>query len=135
MSRLIKIGSSLGISLIWGLLTVNDFISGNDTQAWVNLVSRISALFTSFFSGWMASVKDVKIQARILINKYRVLKMFHNHYMSKLFIAKSDDELADEELKAYNKKKEERRASVEIVDGPLGLPHNENDKGTLVIVE
>lgn len=137
MSRLIKIGSSLGISLIWGLLTVNDFIKGDDTQAWVNLVSRVSALFTSFFSGWMSSVKDVKIQARILINKYRVLKMFHNHYVNKLFMAKSDDELANEELAAYNKKKEKERASVEIVDGPLAIAHKEEktEDGTLLIVD
>lgn len=137
MSRIIKIGSSLGISLIWGLLTVNDFINGNDTQAWVNLVSRISALFTSFFSGWMSSVKDVKIQARILINKYKVLKMFHIHYTKKIFMAKSDDEIADEELKAYNKKKEENRAVVEIVEGPLAIPEKgaEHEEGTLVITD
>lgn len=137
MSRIIKIGSSLGISLIWGLLTVNDFINGNDMQAWVNLVSRVSALFTSFFSGWMSSVKDVKIQARILINKYRVLKMFHNHYVNKTFTAKTDDEIANEELKAYNKKKEEQRAIVEIVDGPLAIPEKEteHEKGTLIITE
>lgn len=110
MNRVIKIGSSLGISLIWGLLTVYDFISGDDMQAWVNLVSRVTALFTSFFSGWMSSVKDVKIQARILLNKYNVLKLFHYHLTNKLFIAKSDDELAAEELKAYNEKKEKDMA-------------------------
>lgn len=140
IARTIKIASSLGISLIWGLLTVNDFMNGNDTQAWVNLVSRISALFTSFFSGWLSSVKDVKIQARILINKYRVLQLFHSHLDKKLFITRTDDEIADAELKKYNEKKEKERASVEVVDNtPLienkHEPEDTNTTGTLVIVE
>lgn len=140
IARTIKITSSLGISLIWGLLTVYDFINGQDTQAWVNLVSRISALFTSFFSGWMSSVQDVKIQARILINKYRVLQLFHTHYVKKLFDAKSDDEIAEEELKKYNEKKEKDRASVEIVNGPLPIEDKggeitSSEPGTLVIIQ
>lgn len=126
MNRIIKIGSSLGVSLIWGLLTVYDFISGGDTQAWVNLVSRVTALFTSFFSGWLSSVKDVKLQARILINKYKVLQLFHFHLTKKMFVAKTDDELAEEELKAYNEKKEKDSKMFEFHnDEPLAIEEKE----------
>lgn len=139
MNRVIKISFSLGVSLIWGLLTVYDFISGSDTQAWVNLVSRIWALFTSFFSGWMSSVKDVKLQARILLNKYKVLQLFHYHLVNKFFIAKTDDELAEEELKVYNEKKERDSKMFEVHDGPLALEEKGKDNaapegGTLILV-
>lgn len=134
-NRTIKISTSLGISLIWGLLTVKDFMDGNDIQAWVNLVSRITALFTSFFSGWMSSVKDVKIQARILINKYKVLKMFHEHLTRKFFNAKTDDELADAELKAYKEKREKMKTEVEVIDSAPEKPQIETGPGTLLLVQ
>lgn len=131
MSRLIKISSSLGISLIWGLLTVYDFMNGHDAQAWVNLVSRVTALFTAFFSGWMSSVKDVKIQAKILINKLKILQLFHQHLEKHFFIAKTDDEIAEEELKEYRDKQEQQKKMVETFDS---LPTN-NDAGSLVVVK
>ncbi len=111
-NRTLKIVSSLIISLVWGLLTVSDFISGNDSQAWVNLVSRISALFTSFFSGWVSSVVDIKLQARILENKYKVLQYFHNCLMRKMFIPKLEEELAQEEYDNYLKEQEEAKKNV-----------------------
>lgn len=106
-NRTIKIVSSLGISLVWGLLTVYDFISGDDTQAWVNLISRITALFTSFFSGWLSSVVDVKLQARILENKYKVLKLFHECLEQKLFDPRTEEQIIRDELKKYKEKKEQ----------------------------
>ena len=135
MNRIIKICSSLGISLIWGLLTVNDFMKGNDIQAWVNLISRITALFTSFFSGWLSSVKDVKIQARILINKYKILKLFHEHLTRKFFDAKSDDEIADAELKAYNEKRAQMKTEVEVVDSNSDQEISSSTPGTLLLVQ
>jgi len=111
-NRTLKIVSSLIISLVWGLLTVSDFISGNDSQAWVNLVSRISALFTSFFSGWVSSVIDIKLQARILENKFKVLQYFHNCLMRKMFVPKLEEELAQEEYDNYLKEQEEAKKNI-----------------------
>lgn len=118
-NRTLKIVASLVVSLIWGLLTISDFISGNDSQAWVNLVSRISALFTSFLSGWISSVMDIKLQARILENKFKVLQYFHNCLVKKMFVPKLEEELAQDEYKEYLKKEEEKKKNTiipEIID-------------------
>ena len=96
--RIIKIASSLGISLVIGALAVKDFVSGSDTQAWTNLVSRIFALFTSFFSGWLSGTTDVKLQAIQLIGKIKVINNFHYCLTEKIFVPLSEKELAEKEL-------------------------------------
>ena len=131
INRVVKISSSLIISLFWGLLTVYDFISGDDTQAWVNLISRITALFTSFFSGWLSSVIDIKFEARILENKYKVLQYFHNCLVQKIFIPKLEEELEKEEYDQYLKEEEEAKKRIvipEIVNDDK-QEEKENDDG------
>ena len=96
--RIIKIVSSLGISLVIGALAVKDFVSGSDTQAWTNLVSRIFALVTSFFSGWLSGTTDVKLQAIQLIGKIKVINTFHTCLTEKIFIPLSEEQLAEKEL-------------------------------------
>ena len=114
-NRIWKISFSLFISFIWGLLTVNDFMRGDDMQAWMNLVSRLTAAATSFFSGWLSSVIDVKLKAELLENKYLVLKYFKTFYDNGDFKPKSYEELADEE---YAKEQEEKRKARESVIEP-----------------
>ena len=99
--RWIKILTSLGISLIFGILTVKDFMSSSDGQAWVNLVSRVTALFTSFFSGWLSGTKDVYLQAQALANKVSVLNLFHTNLKMKTFVPELEDEIAKKEYQKY----------------------------------
>ena len=99
--RTVKIVSSFAISLVWGLLTVREFMSGNDTQAWINLVSRVTALFTSFYSGYLSSVIEIKLEAKKIMNKIVVLKLFHNALLQKIFIPKLESELALEEYEKH----------------------------------
>jgi len=113
-NRILKIVVSLGISLAFGLLTVKEFMQGDDIQAWANLVSRITALFTSILSGWLSSVIDIKLKAQKLVNKMDVLVIFKNAYDKHLFVAKSEEELAKEELNKY--KEEQEKSKQNIVD-------------------
>ena len=100
-TRTVKIISSFAVSLVWGLLTVRDFMSGDDTQAWLNLVSRITALFTSYYSGWLSAVIEIKLEAKKIKNKIVVLKLFHNALLQKIFIPKLESELALEEYEKH----------------------------------
>lgn len=114
--RIIKIFSSLGISLIFGALTVKELASGDNMQAWANLISRVFALFSSFLSGWLSGAIDIKLQATQLIGKIKVLNAFHNALVKKHFTPKQESELAQEE---YNKWLEEQQRLAN--DTPNGV--------------
>lgn len=120
-NRIIKISVSLIVSLLLGILTVKEFMEGGDSQAWLNLISRVTALFTSLLSGWLSAVVDVKLRAEKLSNKTTILKMFKNAIDMKIFIPKSESELAKEELSNYLKEEEDKLKNVitpEITDVP-----------------
>lgn len=122
-NRIVKIATQLVFSLVWGLLTVNDFISGEDTQAWVNLVSRIVALFTSYYSGYLSAVLTVKEEAEKIKNKVVVLTLFHNALFRRTFIPKLESELAREEYeKSLGINKPEENKEVEEKEEPKTEP-------------
>lgn len=100
-NRAIKIIISIFISLIWATLTVKDFMDAADAQAWVNLVSRITALFTSLLSGWASSIIDVKLRAKKLKNKYNILVRFESAFNSREFIPENANELAKKHYEEY----------------------------------
>lgn len=97
-NRVFKIIISLIISLVWATLTVRDFMGGEDEvakmQGWVNLVSRITALITSFVSGWASAVIDTKLKARKLEGKYKMLINFKSAYEKGEFTALNAEEIA-----------------------------------------
>lgn len=117
-NRTVKIISTLVVSLLWGLLTVSEFASGETTQAWANLISRIGALLTSYSSGWVSGSIDVKLQSQVIINKTRVLSLFQDALLKKLFMVKSEQQLEEEEIQEYEKKKQEE---IDSVVTPLGF--------------
>ncbi|MDD4001106.1 MAG: hypothetical protein PHX62_09500, partial [Bacilli bacterium] len=55
-NRLWKVLFSLVISLAWAFLTVKDFAEAGTAQAWMNLLSRLFALCTSYVSGYLSGV-------------------------------------------------------------------------------
>lgn len=115
-NRIIKIVSSLSISLALGILTVYDFMGNGDDKsqmkARVNLVSRVSSLLTSLLSGWMQAVIDVKLQCQAIDNKVKVLTLFKDALTKNMFKVMTEDELGEEELKEYNRQKEEAKQNV-----------------------
>lgn len=106
-NRIIKISSAVVVAIIWGFVTVKEFMSGDDMQAWMNLVSRVLMLITSLLSGWFSSVITVKLESQILENKYDVLTVFKNSYNKHLFDARSDEEIAKEEFEEQQKQNQE----------------------------
>ena len=120
--RGLKIISSLAISALWAMVTVNDFMDGDSAQAWLNLISRITSFITSFSSGWGTSVVNVKLQALLLENKATVLKYFRDCTDKKEFTPKTYEEEARAIWEQEEKERKEAEASVvtpEIIETPL----------------
>lgn len=121
VNRALKITSSLFISAIWAMVTVNDFMDGGSAQAWLNLISRITSFVTSFSSGWATSVVNVKLEALRLENKTKVLTDFRASVDKREFIVKSYEEEAEALFKQEERAREEAKANVidpEIVPKP-----------------
>lgn len=102
-SFLLKIISSLIISIVWSALTINDFVSGGGDaavrKAWMNLLSRISALITSYVSGYSTSVINVRDEASAIENKTSILKEFKQCYDNKSFIPETYEQMIEREYK------------------------------------
>lgn len=105
-NRTVRLVSGAVISLALGILTVNDFMKAGDGQAWMNLVTRITNLFTALFSGWISGIGDVKLEANSIANKIDVLKMFSSAYDKKMFVAYDEDEKARIHYEEQEKAKE-----------------------------
>lgn len=118
-NRIIKIGSSLIISALWAMVTVKDYMDGNSAQAWLNLISRLTAFCTSFFSGWTTSVIDVKLQANLLSSKTSVLRAFK----SSVDKGEWKPQSYEEEARAmYEKEEKERQEAEQAVVTPIVEP-------------
>ena len=107
VNRIIRICSGVVISLIVGALTVKEMMKGNDAQAWMNLVSRITNLITALACGFLSGVDDVIKQADAIENKTNVLKLFKQSYDKKLFEVYDEEEGARREYEEYEKHKQE----------------------------
>lgn len=112
MNRAARLVSGVIISLGLGILTVNDFMKGNDAQAWMNLISRITNLFTALLSGYLSGVSDVIKESNSIENKTDVLKMFKEAYDNHLFPVYSEYEGAKKEFEEYQKEVEEAKNNV-----------------------
>lgn len=99
----LKITSSLIISIVWSALTINDFVSGGGDsavkKAWMNLLSRISALITSYISGYSTSVINVRDEASAIENKTSIIKEFKQCYDNKTFVPETYEEMIEREYK------------------------------------
>ena len=116
-SRAIRLVSGAFISFGIGILAVNDFISGDDMQAWLNLVIRIANLFTAIVCGWISGAIDVKLEAQAIANKTEVLGIFKSAYEKHLFPIYDEEEKIKQEWEQYQKEKEEAEQdnSIELL--------------------
>ena len=110
-----KIISSLAISAVWGMLTIREFIDGGgdaDAQrkaAWLNLISRITSLITSFASGYSTSVINVKLQSRAIQNKTDILTLYKNESEKKIFVPETYEQMLARELKEQEQYEQEHK--------------------------
>lgn len=110
----LKIVSSLVISIVWSALTIYDFLDQGDSaikQAWLNLFTRITALVTSYISGFSTSVVNVRDQARAIENKVKILNNFNNDIKNKKFVP----ETYEEELERVYKEQMEKAIDLNEV--------------------
>ena len=122
VNRALKIVASLFISFLWSTMTVREFMSGNNAQAWLNLIARLTAFVTSFCSGWATSVIDVKIRAQVLENKTEILRGFQSCIDKKEFTPKTYEELAKAQYEAEEKAREEAIKNVVLPESEtLGI--------------
>lgn len=106
----LKITSSLIISIVWGALTIYDLMgSGDDAvkKAWMNLLSRVSALVTSYLSGFSTSVVNVRDKARAIENKTDILKYFKQSYDKKEFVPETYEQMIEREFQEQEQQKQE----------------------------
>ena len=115
-SFLLKIFSSLIISVVWSALTINDFVSSGGEEAvrkaWLNLLSRISAAITSYASGFSTSVINVRDQANAIENKTDILKGFKKSYDNKTFIPETYEEMLEREYKEQLSLEQEQQIGI-----------------------
>ena len=120
-SFILKISSSLVISIVWSALTINDFVSGGGDgavrKAWMNLLSRISALITSYVSGFSTSVINVRDEASAIENKTSILKEYKQCYDTKIFIPETYEQMIEREFNEQKEWEKKHTVEVEVVSG------------------
>ena len=101
-AMIFRIVLSVAISIIWSAMTIYDFTEGDPMagkRAWINLLTRFTALITSYISGFSTSVVNVRDQARAIENKSQILSNFNNDITNKRFIPESYEESIEREYK------------------------------------
>ena len=127
-NRAIRLVGGAFISLALGILTVNDFMRANDGQAWMNLVTRITNLFTALLSGWLGGASDVKLEANAIENKTDVLKLFKSAYDKRLFEMYDENESAKMHYEEQQKEEEKVIDDIEERDTVINNDINTNKK-------
>ena len=113
INRTVKIVSSIVISLVFSMISVNEIMSAEDMTGWTNLVFRVLSFFTSLFSGYLTASVSVKILAKIVHNKELVLRDFRYAYDNKIYVPIDYQKLAEEEYKKYIGKENEECQLIE----------------------
>lgn len=136
-NRIWKLTFTMVITAAWSILTVQDFMNGNNTQAWVNLISRLTALASSFTSGWGSAIIDSKLASEELDNKTILLTDYDYAIMNKEFIPEDyEARFAREDKEAEERKKAQEEAmklaaesviTPEKVDMPKMIGGSNND--------
>lgn len=111
-NRIWKLMFTMVVTAAWSILTVQDFMGGDNTQAWVNLISRLTALASSFTSGWGSSIIDSKLASEELDNKTILLTDYDYAIKNKEFIPEDyEARFAREDKEAEERKKAEEEAA------------------------
>jgi SOS response regulatory protein OraA/RecX len=119
-NRIWKISFTIVVSVMWSFFTVQDFMAGDNTQAWMNLISRLAALFTSFLSGWGSSTIDAKLASEELDNKTILLTEYQSAIQNKEFIPEDyEAKYARQEKEAEARRLAEEAAKKAAADAVI----------------
>ena len=124
--RILKVVGMVGVSILMATLTVNDFMKGDDLQAWFNLISRVAAAIGGFYSGCRNSYRVNEIDVRAIRLKTTLLKEYKNFINDKPDYFKVTDEEYDA-AEAYEKAQLENKNSnsVQLVNPVMIEPINQ----------
>lgn len=112
VNRAVKLGASVVISAFMAALTVYDLMGGDSLQAWMKLISRITALCTSLFSGFLSAKAMVSIESKIIKNKVICLGMYLTDVKTGVFMPKNKEEIVKEKYEEQVKKEKEAADKV-----------------------
>lgn len=110
-NRIVKIVSSIIISAIWAAYTVKDFAEAGDNTAWMNLISRLTALVTSTLAGVSSGAVDVSLMSDENDVRTGMLSEF-SAAINVTFFPKSRKQRWEEE----KAKAEELKKEVEVIE-------------------
>lgn len=135
LTRAMKIGSSTVISAFMAALTVGEMMQGDSLQAWMKLISRITALLTSMFSGNLSAKEMVKMEAQMIKNKVIVIGMYVVDIMDKNFKLKNREEIAKEKWEKHEQELEEAKKNVvypdEVINGDGSIKRLKNESAQI----
>jgi len=114
-SRSYKIATFVIFSIVFSMLTVAENEGAGSSTMWMNILSRFGSALGGFISGWLTGVSTVKLMSTTLKSKTEVLTAFKQFYDRKVFVPKSYEEEAEEEIEEYE---EEKRKAEEAVITP-----------------
>lgn len=83
----------------------------------MNLLSRISALITSYVSGFSTSVINVRDEASAIENKTSILKEYKQCYDTKIFIPETYEQMIEREFNEQQEWEKKNTVEVEVVSG------------------
>lgn len=138
-NRILKLSFTMVITAAWSILTVQDFMQGDNTQAWMNLITRLTAFATSFTSGWGSAIIDSKLASEELDNKTILLTEYSDALKNKEFLPEDYEQRYErEQREAELRKKAEEEAlkstiasivEPEVVNAPKMIGAEKNGIG------
>ena len=109
--RTLKILSFILVSIIWSAFTISEISDGSPTM-WLNLISRLLALFGGALSGITTAMGTVTLIARKINSKTQVLQNFLTAVKNKEFTPINQNDLAKKHYEEYMKEQQEAIDSV-----------------------
>lgn len=113
--RILRVLGSVTISMLFAAFTVNDFMNGDDMQAWYNLLSRIFTAFSGLLSGYLMAWGLNQFDIREFQHKTRFLHDFRLEFDREIFKPINRHDLFLKQKEEAEKEEEKRRAETEIL--------------------
>lgn len=105
-SRMYKIVSVIATSTLWSMMTASDFMNIGDVMAWLNLISRLFALFGAFASGWLSANNTKERRVEKINDKTEILMHFEMTLASGQYKPATYEEKARKEMEEYDRQRE-----------------------------
>lgn len=103
-NRLYKLITSTIFSIIWAMFTVKEFANGDNLQAWMNLITRVVQITSSFLAGWGSATIDIKLASDELENKTLMLKEYNTAIENNDYIPETYQQRFEREIKEKQEK-------------------------------